>query len=81
MGLIGYLKPLWFFAAFALGLVACYVIAPTPTVVVKFPSPFNAGKITYKDEADTCFTFKSDKVTCPTDESKIKKQPLLVNIK
>lgn len=80
MKLLGYLSPFWFFASFSFGLIACYVIAPKPTIVVKFPSPFNAGKIHYRDDSDNCFVFNSSKVACPSDPSLVKKQPLMVHM-
>ena len=46
--LLGHIRPLWFFAAFAFGLLACYVLQPKPEVVVRFPSPYNAGKVVYR---------------------------------
>lgn len=70
---------LWFIASFAVGLLVCYVITPPPNVVVKFPSPYNAGSIVYKDGADNCFTYQADKVTCPKDTSLIKNQPIFEN--
>jgi hypothetical protein len=38
-----------FIIAFSVGIAACYLIAPAPKVVVKFPSPTNAGKVVYQD--------------------------------
>lgn len=76
MGFLSFIQPLWFFSAFAIGLLWVYTMSPAPTVVMKFPSPYNAGKIKYKDSNDTCFVYKADKVACPIDRSKIKKQPI-----
>lgn len=75
--LLGKLRPLYFFSAFAIGLLFCYIITPPPEVVVKFPSPFNAGRVTYKDKARTCFQFDASKVSCPIDRSLIKPQPIM----
>jgi hypothetical protein len=74
--LFGRIRPLWFFGAFALGLLVCYLLAPTPEVVVKFPSPYNAGHVVYKDKADNCFKFDASKVACPRDRALIKPQPI-----
>lgn len=70
------INPLYFILSFAIGLFFVYIITPPPEVVVKFPSPFNAGSITYKDKADTCYVYKADKVECPIDRKIIKPQPL-----
>jgi hypothetical protein len=71
------LKPLFFFVAFAVGLLMCYIMAPTPEIVVKFPSPYNAGKVIYKDRAEGCFKYNASKVECPIDKGSIRPQPVL----
>ena len=63
-----------FLIAFSFGLISCYVMAPTPKLVMKFPSPQNAGNILYRDNADTCFTFRADRVKCTKNA---KSQPIL----
>lgn len=57
-----------FIIAFAFGIAYCYVVTPPSKVVVKFPSPTNAGKIMYRDNDDNCFTFTANEVPC-TKES------------
>jgi hypothetical protein len=61
------IRPLYFFVAFSVGLLACYIMTPPPNVVVRFPSPYNAGKVVYKDKGQSCYTFSADQVECPTD--------------
>ena len=71
------IQPLYFLIAFALGLLYCYISKPKPNVVIKFPSPSNVGKITYKNEGDgSCYKFKANKESCPIDTGLIKAQPL-----
>ena len=77
--ILGVVRPKWFFAAFAAGLLYCYLVMPAPEVVVKFPSPYNAGQVVYRDKADTCFTYNASEVTCPTDKSLIKPQPVVAD--
>lgn len=43
---------------------------------MKFPSPYNAGKIVYKNNDESCYKFKADKVSCPRDQKLIKAQPV-----
>lgn len=74
--MLGKINPFYFFISFAIGLFFVYIITPPPEVIVKFPSPFNAGSVTYKDKADACYIYKADKVSCPRDRSLIKPQPL-----
>ncbi len=70
------IKPLFFFAALAVGLMFTYLLAPQPTVVVKFPTPFNAGKVLYRDATDGCFKFNANKVPCPADGADVVPQPI-----
>lgn len=72
------LRPLHFFAAFAIGLLVSYMMTPAPKVVVKFPSPYNAGSVVYKDDADNCFKFNAKKVSCADNRAAIRPQPLTV---
>ena len=69
--------PVVFFVAFALGLLYIYITKPEPHVVVKFPSPFNAGKVTYRDSSESCYQYKASKTECPVDKTKIKEQPVV----
>jgi len=67
----------YFIAALAVGLFFVYVFTPSPEVVYKFPSPFNAGHVMYKDQGDTCYTYKAENVECPIDKALIKPQPFV----
>ena len=75
--MFGRLRPLYFFAALAFGLLFCYIMSPKPTVIVKFPTPYNAGEVTYVDpeDAETCYKYSAENVTCPFDKTKIRMQP------
>lgn len=77
MALLSKIDLRYFLAAFALGLLVCYVMAPAPQVVVKFPSPYNVGKVVYKDKAGGCFMYRADKGSCPKDRSVIRDQPIM----
>ena len=67
------ISPFYFFLSFAIGLLVVYVITPPPEIVLKFPSPYNAGSIIYKDQTDTCYKYTADKVKCT---AKAKPQPI-----
>lgn len=77
--MFGYILPLYFFIAFAVGMLFCYVLAPPPTIVIKFPTPYNADSVVYKDNADTCYKYSADSVSCPRDASIIKPQPIIAD--
>lgn len=70
------IHPLYFFISFAIGLLLCYVFNPKPDVVLKFPSPYNAGQVLYRDKAEGCYKYEASKVECPIDKSLIKPQPI-----
>lgn len=65
-----------FLLSFAVGILYIYMMHPAPKIVLKFPSPFNAGKVIYKDKAEECFVFDAEKVECPKDTSQVRKQPV-----
>jgi hypothetical protein len=71
------IHPLYFFAAFAIGMLVVYLTKPRPELIVKFPTPQNAENIIYKTDDDTCFKFMASKESCPTDKALIKPQPIL----
>ena len=71
------LNPYYFAAAFGIGMLIVYISTPPPQVVLKFPSPYNAGTIEYTDKAGACYTYKAEQVPCPKDgAANIKAQPI-----
>ena len=65
-----------FIISFCIGLMYVYISSPPKKIVLKYPTPFNAGKIVYRDHADTCFVFDAKKEPCPKDKSKVKTHPI-----
>ena len=63
--------PYYFIISFAIGLFMAYLFTPTPEVIIRYPTPENAGKIIYKDDNDVCYKYKASEVQCPKDKSKI----------
>lgn len=61
-----------FFIALAIGLFFTYIYAPPKKIVIKWPTPENAGKVIYKDNADTCYKYKANEIPCPDDKNQIK---------
>lgn len=66
----------YFMLAFATGLFICYITEPKKEIILKFPSPINAGKIIYKGKNhDECYKYKVESLSsCPKDA---KPQPVL----
>ena len=73
-----YIDPVFFVAALAIGLLYTYLTAPKPTLVIRYPTPDNAGKITYRDDADVCYKYKVVPTVCPADSTLIKKVPIQI---
>ena len=71
--LFQYIDTFYFIVAFSIGVFISYVLAPPPQIVIQYPTPENAGKITYQDDAGVCYKYRSVNVQCPTDSSKVKK--------
>jgi hypothetical protein len=61
-----------FFIALAIGMFLTYIYAPPKKIIIKWPTPENAGKLTYKDNAESCYKYKANEVPCPDDKSMIK---------
>lgn len=61
----------YFITSLAIGLLLAYLLTPQPEVIIKYPTPENAGKIVYKDVNDVCYKYKANEVACPADKSKI----------
>jgi len=70
------LNPVIIFLSFVIGLFICYITAPKPTVLIKYPTPETSGLLTYIDSASNCYKFKTRKVKCPKDKSLIKEIPI-----
>jgi hypothetical protein len=70
------INPLYFLLAFTIGLLYCYITKPKPKIIMKFPSPINSGKITYKSDDGSCYKYKASKESCPMDKNIIKHQPI-----
>ena len=79
--MLRFINPFFFFISLCVGLFIVYIVTPKPQIVFKFPSPYNAEKVTYRTSDEetgthTCFKVKADAVSCPKDQSLIKSQPL-----
>ena len=76
---LDYIDPYVFTVALCIGLLFVYTTTPAPEIIIKYPTPHNAGKITYVDEAGVCYKYKVTDAACPADQSDIKKMPLVQN--
>lgn len=60
-----YINLKYFLISFVIGLLIVYITVPTPEIIIKYPTPQNAGKITYKDSSDTCYVYDAQEISCP----------------
>ena len=64
MFIIDAIDPMIFFISLAVGLFFGYVTAKTPRIVFKYPTPYNANKIVYRNDNDICYKYKVDEIKC-----------------
>ncbi len=70
-----YINPYAFFIALILGLLINIYFMKPKKYIVKWPTPENAGKIIYKDDADNCYKYDVEEVNCPDNKKEIKSTP------
>lgn len=58
------------------GIIGIMFIKPEKNVIYKYPSPDNAGKLTYKDKNGICYKYSANAVDCDKNESRLKDYPL-----
>jgi hypothetical protein len=59
-----------------IGIVGIYFAKPQETVIMKYPTPENSGKITYRDKNGVCYTYDAKQVECDKNEHRLKTYPL-----
>jgi hypothetical protein len=65
-----------FIAGLLLGIVGIYFIKPQETIVYKYPTPENAGKLIYKDKNGVCYKYNVKTVGCDSNQERLKTYPL-----
>jgi len=55
----------YFLISFFIGLLTVYITVPIPEIIIKYPTPYNSGKITYKDSSDICYVYDTQPISCP----------------
>jgi hypothetical protein len=58
-----------FFISFCFGIFVVCVIQRKPDVIVRWPTPENAGLVKYVDRANNCYEYETKEVGC-TDDAK-----------
>ena len=68
----------FFFLSFIFGILLAYILGPLTKKVYVYPHPNNVNKMIYKDNADNCYHFEIEHITCPIDKTKIKDIPIQI---
>ena len=71
--MLDYINPIAFFISLFVGFLVAYSIMPPPKVIVKYPTPENAGKIIYMDTKGVCYKYSSKEVKCSAKNKTSKK--------
>jgi hypothetical protein len=58
-----------FLIAFCLGLLVIGLMEDRPEVIIRWPTPKNAGLVTYVDRASNCYEYEAKETKC-TDTAK-----------
>ena len=59
-----------------LGIAGIFFLKPEATIVYKYPTPENAGKLTYKNKNGVCYQYSGKEVSCDANDAKLKTYPL-----
>lgn len=74
------LNPIVFIITFIISMILVYFVHPEPTFVYRFPTPSNAGKLTYQNKTDkSCYVYEANEVKCPSDPNLILEHPLIIH--
>ena len=65
-----------FIISLAIGLLFVYLTEAPKQVIYIYPTTENIDKFTYRDEADNCFKYMSNRVKCPSDSKQITEIPI-----
>lgn len=68
-----------FLIAFGIGMFFVYIFQPETKIIIKHPTPDNAGKIIYHDKAENCYKYLATEIDCPSDKSLIMDHPLIIS--
>lgn len=60
-----------FLVSLCVGLLYVYFTMPKPQVIIKYPTPENAGNIIYRDKAGVCYKYRAREVPCTEEAQEI----------
>ena len=59
-----------------IGIIGIYFVKPEQSIIYKYPTPENSGKLIYKDKNGLCYKYTSKEVNCDANESRLKDYPI-----
>jgi hypothetical protein len=65
MSILSNIDTFWFLTSLCVGLLLVYCTTPTPDIIIKYPTPFNAHKLVFEDDVNNCYRFHTHEVSCP----------------
>lgn len=76
MFIFDYVDPFILLISLCVGLLYTYLYVPKPSIIIKYPTPFNSDTIKYVDDAGVCYKYKVEKTECPANKAEIKTLPI-----
>ncbi len=76
MRLSDYIDTKVFLIALGIGMFFAYIYVPELIIVYKYPTPFNANQIIYRDTSGTCYKYDVKEIKCPANKNNIKNIPI-----
>lgn len=67
---------IYFLVSFLISSLYIYLSMDKPTMIVKYPTIENQGKVKYIDKAGMCYKYRLVEVKKPSDENLIFKVPV-----
>ena len=61
--------PEYFFSTLLVGFLIMFMIFPQPKVVLRSPTPKNAGNTMYVDKQGVCYRYKKTEVVCDGNQT------------
>jgi len=74
--MIKHIKIVPLIIGFVIGFIAIMAIKPEKSIIFKYPTPENAGKVVYKDKNGICYKYSTKMVNCDKNQSRLKDFPL-----
>lgn len=74
--MLKHIRPFYLLIGIIIGVIAILFINPEKSVIFKYPTPDNSGKLIYKDKNNVCYKYSANAVDCDKNEARLKDFPL-----